>query len=240
MRKLLLFAFLAYIGMHSVFSQTDIVLADYEASSIYPNRTGAWNYSNLTLGVTNPIKDATNGSDKVAKLHITSQWSDAVVIGNFTEPISLGTHPFIKVKVLSDSAVSKVVSVSVKDIYNYEQTVQVTLPANVNTAWTNAVFDFSSIVQNTPISFIDTVIVKFDYGTATNANNAHNIYYFDDIRFTGPSLTVTSSDELTLFSEIFHDNGWWGTGGGTPMNDLISYFRSAAWGGSALSAAQKY
>ncbi len=237
MQRILLCMMILSFVVFKMKAQEDIVLANYEVGSSYPDRTTAWINDSLKLGIDNPVIDATNGSNKVASYHITTQWSDAVSVSNFDEPVSLGIRPFLKVKILTDSAVSTVVTATLIDIDNHSESVDITLPGDVNTAWTDAVFDFSGIAQSTSISLIKEVLLKFDYGKATDGTNQHNIYYFDDIRFTGPSLTVATSDVLTIFSETFAVNAWWIS---DPKETTLGDLRTAAWGGSALTAPAKH
>ncbi len=234
MTKIQFFTFILVFAVLNMKAQTDIVLADYEVESIYPDRTSELVAGHLNKSVDNPLIDGTNGSPKVASCNYAQQWWDGIIVNNFDEPISLGVYPFVKIKILSDTATSRWVSVILKDINDYEKSVNFQLPGTALTEWTDAVFDFSDIAQNSPISFIKEMRIAVDLG------NPSGIYYFDDIRFTGPSLTISSSDTLAIFNETFSDNGWWGPGGGTPKDSTIAYFRVAQWGGSALSAPEKH
>jgi hypothetical protein len=214
-----------------------LLLADYEPNSLLPDRTSAWNNSDLNKTFENPLKAGINISDGVAAFHITSQYSDAVVLNNFDESISLAQHPFVKLKILSDSAVAKTINLEVIDINGFSQNINRTLSKDVNSKWELVTFDFSEIVKNSPISFINSIIIKVDYGTVASGSNSHNKYYLDDILFCGPAVDLTESDILTLFSESFSGNPWWMT---MPREKTIADFRTASWGGSALTANAKY
>ncbi|MFA6404255.1 MAG: Ig-like domain-containing protein, partial [Salinivirgaceae bacterium] len=226
MRKILLMLFVL-IAVLAVKAQTDIILADYEAGSIYPDRTTGENWGNLQKNIANPLKDGVNGSDQVVSYNFADTWWGGVHLQNFDEPISLGVYPFVKMKILSDTAKSRQVEVMLKDINDLEKSVTFTLPATSfqsGGGWSDVTFDFSSIAQNTAISFIKEIRIRVEVWSP------QGIFYFDDIRFTGPSLVVSS---LTLFTESFSDNNWWGS---FPAKNTLSFFRTACWGGSALTA----
>lgn len=214
-----------------------LLIADYEPNSLLPDRTTAWNNSNLNIDFENPLKEGENISDGVAAFHITSQYGDAVVLNNFEESISLAQHPIVMLKILSDSAVAKTINLEVTDINGFTQNINQTLSQNVNTKWELVTFDFSEIVKNSPISFINSITIKIDYGTLASGNNIHNKYYLDDILFSGRPVDLAESDILTLFTESFSGNPWWMS---MPREKAIADFRTASWGGSALTANAKY
>ncbi|HEY9124971.1 MAG TPA: sugar-binding protein [Bacteroidales bacterium] len=230
-----------------VFGQNDsIVLADYETNSVYPARTYGWNDNwGLTIGVDNPTKDAVNPSEKVSSIHLTNQWGHAIVLNNFDEPVSLAMYPNVKLKVLSDSAVSKKVGINIIDVNDFAVYAEVTLPADVNSKWANVVVNFAEKVTSTPVSFISKIEIYIDRGTGDPAvGNKHNKYFVDDIRFTGPKANITETDMVTLFQESFSDNAWWmsedydgcKSSGYKKLEDM----RSIQWGGSALTAQSKF
>jgi hypothetical protein len=246
MKKVLLTSLLSFIMVAMTFAQTDsIMLADYETGSLYSKRTHGWNDNlGLTLNVDNPKDSGVNTSSKVIRLHLTTQYSQAVDIDSFDAPISLAVHPYVRVKVLSDSAVKKGITIVVTDINGYSQSISSTLPKSINTSWADITADFTDAVKNTPISLIKLVEIQIDYANETTTSNQHNIYYLDDIRFTGDTVKVTSSTVLTLASETFSTNGWWMSktdpNGAYYSENTLGGFRTAAWGGSALSVSSDH
>jgi uncharacterized protein YjdB len=214
------------------YTQVDVVLADYEAGSIYPDRTSGENGGNLQKNIANPLKDGVNGSDQVISYNFADSWWGGVHVQDFKEPVSLGIYPFVKMKILSDTAKSRKVELTLKDINDFEKSIEFTMPAtslSTGGGWSDVTFDFSSIAVNTPISLIKEIRIRVEVWKPAGK------YYFDDIRFTGPSLTVSSSDKVTVFNEDFSNNAW-----NFPANTTIAALRTFEWGGSALTAPAKY
>jgi len=224
MRKFLFLTLFSCLVAFGTMAQ-EIVIADYEVNSIYPDRTGGWNLNNIKEGIDNPSVDDINSSDKVASFKKGSQWSDAVQLFNFHEAISLGMYPLVKMKVLSETTVSKKVSISLTDINGFSQSIDVTLPDNSNTTWTDLVFDFSEKALNTPISLITSATMFFDYGSDTDIDS---YYYFDDIRFSGPKLELDPATQFTLFKEEFGGNRWEGCG--DKYLSIGQHYDNYSWG----------
>ena len=192
MRKkiiLLLSFFLAIVlNLKAVVVSSDsVLLATYEPGGPI-STTSSWTQGDTSLNFQNPIKDAVNSSNGVLKFVKTTQYSSAVLINNFNgdgESVSIYKYPFIKLKAMSDSTLSKTIKVEIEDINGYQVTVSATMPATLN-KWADITFDFTNALTSTPLSLIKDFIIFIDYGNATPLNSR---YYIDDIRFDGPTST---------------------------------------------------
>ncbi len=245
MKKTFLFMLLLLAIVLSTYAAQDSkLLADYEPNTTSISSTVGWVLSDISV-VANPESETVNSSDSVLKFTRSTQWSSAVEFTDFGN-ISLFQRPLIKLKVRSDSTVSKVIQIMVTDVNNYSTSVQGAMPDQDST-WEEITIDFTDKLKSTPISFINKVVVQIDYGQPVAAGAVKNVYYIDEIQFAGEPVDVTENDTLLMYEETFSENAWWDGLVGDPDGDgtgaiytTLSFLRTAAWGGSALTGSAEH